>query len=88
MLPVGTEVRVVRGPHEGLQGLVSSLHPGGQEQPSVRLFLDARGQPLDTPIEIALANEPETAVEVIEVAEPLVVPTGRRRRPPRPTIAS
>lgn len=69
VLPLGTDVRVVRGPHEGTIGVVSALPPG-QVQPVVRLFLDADRRPLPVPVEISLTSSPETAVEVADEAKP------------------
>lgn len=67
-LPLGTEVRVARGPHAGMQGIVCALPPGYKKQPVVRLFLDATGRPLEETIEVALAEDPETTVEIADAA--------------------
>jgi len=66
-LPLGTEVRVSQGPYTGLQGIVCALPPGHEEQPTVRLVMDREGQPID-PIEVPLARDRETAVEVADAA--------------------
>ncbi|MFA7248507.1 MAG: HD domain-containing phosphohydrolase [Dehalococcoidia bacterium] len=68
VLPLGTEVRITRGPHAGLRGLVCELPPGHEEQPVVRLFLDRAGRPLAEPIEVVLAREPDTAIEIADAA--------------------
>ena len=69
-LPLGTDVRVVSGPHEGMSGIVCAVPPGHEEQPVVRLFLDAAGRPLDEVIEVALAESPSTVIEVADAVVP------------------
>ncbi len=70
VLPLGTDIRVVRGGYEGMTGVVCAIPPGHQEQPVVRLFLDPAGHPLPTAIEIALADTPDAAIEVLDAAVP------------------
>lgn len=65
--PLGTEVRVAEGPHAGMQGIVCALPSGHEDRPIVRLFLDVGGRPAE-PIEIALAQSPETAIEIADAA--------------------
>ena len=67
-LPVGTDVRVTAGLHTGMSGIVCGIPEGLESRPVVRLFLDARGYPIDEVIEVELARERETAVEVLEAA--------------------
>jgi hypothetical protein len=69
-LPAGTDVRVVSGPYEGMSGIVCAVPPGHEEQPVVRLFIDAAGRPVDAPVEVALAQAPETVIEVADAATP------------------
>ncbi|MGE3857045.1 MAG: HD-GYP domain-containing protein [Dehalococcoidia bacterium] len=70
VLPLGTDVRVVGGPYEGMGGLVSAIPAGHEEQPDVRLFLDPQGRPLAEPLELSLSRSPETVVEVADEAKP------------------
>ena len=77
VLPAGTEVIVDHGPYEGMRGLVSVLRPGGEDDPVVRLFLDADGRQLDEAIEVDLARDRTTGVVLAETA---VAEFVRRRR--------
>ena len=55
--PVGRWVEVTSGRHTGCRGVVSRIHPGGVDRPTVRLLLDAAGEALDSPDEIDTRQE-------------------------------
>ncbi|MSQ31579.1 MAG: hypothetical protein EXR64_06145 [Dehalococcoidia bacterium] len=78
-LPLGTDVRVTAGPYAGMQGIVCALPPDGGTRPVVRLFLDPAGRPV-APVEVALADAPETENEISDTAERPEL-TGRPGRP-------
>lgn len=78
-LPLGTEVQITAGPRLGMAGIVSAVHAEGREPPTVRLFLDATGRPLDEPIEV-LARPPGVLVEITDVHAPNAITPGRDRR--------
>jgi len=78
-LPLGTEVRVTAGPHLGMTGIVSAVDAEGESPPTVRLFLDAAGRPMDEPIEVVV-RAPETLVEITDQHAPHAITPGRSRR--------
>ena len=65
--PVGTEVRVTRGPHEGMYGIVTSATAGDSVPPRLRLYLDAAGRIIE-PFEVSLEQEHETSIKVVDAA--------------------
>lgn len=78
-LPLGTEVGITAGPHLGMTGIVSAVRAEGGDPPTVRLFLDAAGRPLDEPIEVVM-RAPEVLIEITDHHAPHAVTPGRNRR--------
>ena len=77
---------MIRGPYEGMQGIVCALPPGHRDQPVVRLFVDPGGRPVE-PVEIALADAPETEIEIADSIEP-PEPARRPARPAHHAVAA
>ena len=63
-----SEITIAGGPHAGRQGLVCRLPRDHTARPSVLLFLDADGRPMDAPIEVDLAREPDVEFAVADAA--------------------
>lgn len=55
--PVGRWVEITSGRHIGHRGVVSELHPGWVDRPTVRLLLDPSGESLASPYELDLRQE-------------------------------
>lgn len=67
-LPLGTEVRIERGPHKGKLGLVCALPSARGGHARVRLYLDAQGRPLAAPIEVTLLQDRGMLATVADAA--------------------
>jgi HD-GYP domain-containing protein (c-di-GMP phosphodiesterase class II) len=71
--PVGVDMVVTSGPHEGFRGVVVSTNKAAMDRPRVRLTHDARGQRLDQPVELDLAVETDTTISCELDEAPLMV---------------
>ncbi|MTV24145.1 HD-GYP domain-containing protein [Nitriliruptoraceae bacterium ZYF776] len=72
--PVGRWVEVTRGPHVGWRGVVTAVHRGEVDRPTIRLVLDGRGEELADPPEVDTRRAPGIGLACLAPNE---VPTDR-----------
>jgi HD-GYP domain-containing protein (c-di-GMP phosphodiesterase class II) len=78
--PVGHWVEVTRGRYVGWRGVVTEVHRGHVDEPSVRLLLDARGEATASPVELELRGDVDAelrclaANQVPTAGQPVLVP--------------
>ncbi len=65
--PLGTEVVLHGGPHDGARAVVIGMDAKHVERPRVRIFADRLGARIE-PVDVALAAEPSVAITLAEEA--------------------
>jgi HD-GYP domain-containing protein (c-di-GMP phosphodiesterase class II) len=63
--PVGRWVEVVTGRHRGWRGVVTRVHAGDVDRPTVWLLLDDRGEALSSPFELDTRKAPEAGLRCL-----------------------
>jgi HD-GYP domain-containing protein (c-di-GMP phosphodiesterase class II) len=71
--PVGRWVQVTQGDFLGWRGVVTEVHQGSVDQPSLRLMVDASGEEVASPVELDTRRHPAMQLACLETDQ---VPTG------------
>jgi HD-GYP domain-containing protein (c-di-GMP phosphodiesterase class II) len=67
--PVGRWVEVTVGRHRGWRGVVTRVHAGDVDRPTLRLLLDDRGEAVASPVELDTRRAPDVALRCLTGAE-------------------
>jgi HD-GYP domain-containing protein (c-di-GMP phosphodiesterase class II) len=69
--PVGVQVIVTDGPHQGYRGVVTKVDPTALDLPVVRLLYDSRGRRID-PFEVDLRRDDATGIRCMVREDPML----------------